>query len=133
LNVESWKPEDIAIYRRAFEQRAQARLRKKEELRLRARQAVVEAIETIALAYPTVQRVYLFGSVIRPGAFGPDSDVDIGLEGANTALCFDIWRDLEQAAPEWKLDVRSLVPDDLFSERIREKGEVIYDRSITAP
>jgi predicted nucleotidyltransferase len=65
--------------------------------------------------------------VLKAGTFRPDSDIDIGVEGANVALCFDIWRDLEQAIPEWPLDVRSLDPADAFSERVRAKGELIYE------
>ncbi|MBN1992335.1 MAG: nucleotidyltransferase domain-containing protein, partial [Anaerolineae bacterium] len=80
-----------------------------------------------------VRRVYLFGSVTRPGAFRPDSDVDIGLEGANMALCFDVWRELERAAPAWRLDVRSLEPEDLFTERVRQKGEVVYEQPASDP
>lgn len=123
-----FSPETIASYRRAFYQRVQAQFQANEQRRQQARQAVGEAIKTVIPHYPAVRRVYLFGSVTRAGAFGPDSDVDIGLEGANMALCFDIWRDLERAVPEWRLDVRSLDPEDLFAERVRQKGEPVYEQ-----
>ena len=125
--------DDIAVYRHNLHQRAQARLREREKRRQRARQVVMDAISVVAPRYPTVRRVYLFGSVTRPGAFGPDSDVDIGVEGADMALCFDIWRDSEKAAPEWELDVRSLDEDDPFAERVRQKGDLIYERAIQGP
>jgi predicted nucleotidyltransferase len=124
-----FSPETIANYRRAFQRRAQAHFQANEHRRQQARQAIAEAIKTVIPHYPTIRRVYLFGSVTRPGAFGPDSDVDIGLEGANMALCLDIWRDLERAVPAWRLDVRSLDPEDLFTERVRQKGEMVYEQS----
>ena len=123
-------PDIIANYRRTFHQRAQARFRANEERRRQARQTVLEAIVMIAPRYPNVQRVYLFGSIIRPGAFRLDSDIDLGVEGADMALCFQLWRDLEQAVTEWMLDVRSLEDDDPFSQRVRLKGEVVYERAI---
>lgn len=134
MQSRTWlSPEVIVNYRNAFDQRARARLQANEKQRQQARQAVREAIYTVAPRYPTVWRVYLFGSVIRPGAFGADSDVDVGIEGANMALCFDIWRDLEQAVSEWNLDVRSLDNQDAFARRIRQKGELVYERSVTNP
>ena len=122
--------EDVTTYRRNLHHRAQARLREKEKRRQRARQVVGDAVPVVVARYPTVRRVYLFGSVTRPGAFGPDSDVDIGVEGASMALCLDIWRDLEKAVPEWQLDVRSLRKGDPFSERVCQKGELVYERAI---
>jgi predicted nucleotidyltransferase len=116
-------------YRRAFWQREQIRFQEKEKRRQNAKRAVYHAVEPVISHYPTVQRVYLFGSVLKPGAFDADSDIDIGVEGADTALCFDIWRELEQAIPEWTLDVRSLDSEDTFAERVRRKGELIYEQS----
>jgi hypothetical protein len=49
------------------------------------------------------------------------------------ALCFDIWRDLEQIVTDWNLDVRALKPEELFTQRIRQKGELVYEQSVSAP
>jgi hypothetical protein len=46
------------------------------------------------------------------------------------ALCFDIWRDLESVILEWSLDVRPMDGDDLFAERVRQKGELVYVQSV---
>lgn len=122
-------PAMLARYRRGFKQREQARFEAGEKRREAAKQNVGQAIEVISDRYPTIQRVYLFGSILKPGRFRPASDIDIGIEGANTALCLDIWRDLERAIPNLSLDVRSLDPQDLFSERVWQKGELIYERA----
>lgn len=120
---------EIARYRQSFQQRAQKRLAAREEQRAQARQAARNAITTVMPRYPMVQRVYLFGSVVRPGAFRSSSDIDVGIEGADMALCFDIWRDLEREAAGRQFDVRPLEPEDPFSERVRQRGELIYDQT----
>jgi len=44
------------------------------------------------------------------------------------AECFDLWRDLEHILTKWTLDVRALYPGDYFSESIRRRGVIIYER-----
>ncbi len=127
----SISPEVMADYRRTFQKRSKARFQAREKRRQQAKQAAFDAIDKVIPHYPLVQRVYLFGSVITSGVFSENSDVDVGIEGVDMALCFDIWRDLERAAPEWTFDVRSLDPDDPFSERVRQKGELVYEWSNT--
>jgi len=122
-------PEVTKKYRQAFKQRQQQRFEAAENRRLQAKQAAHKAIHNILVHYPSIRRVYLFGSVLTPGAFKDSSDIDVGIEGADMALCFDIWRDLEQAAPTWRFDVRPLEPEDPFSKRVRQRGELIYDRT----
>lgn len=124
---------EIARYRQSFQQRAQKRLAAHEERREQARQAARNAITIVMPRYPMVQRVYLFGSVVRPGAFRSSSDIDVGIEGADMALCFDIWRDLERTAAGWQFDVRLLESEDPFSERVRQKGEVVYEHATESP
>lgn len=124
----SFSSEEIAKYRRAFQQREQQRYHESEKQRHAARQIVCDAIAITMPHYPTVRRVYLFGSVTKPGAFRSDSDIDIGVEGVDVAVCFGIWRDLERIVKEWLLDVRSLDPDNPFSLRVRQQGELIYER-----
>jgi len=126
----SLSADEIARYRQSFQQRAERRLATKEKQREKARQAACDAIETVMPDYPSVQQVYLFGSVITPGVFKDSSDIDVGIEGADMALCFDIWRDLERVVSNWQFDVRPLESEDPFSERIRQKGELVYERSV---
>ncbi len=125
-------PEVLRAYRSAFRQRMEAQRYAREELRARARQAARTAIVAVFPHYPAVRRAYLFGSVTRPGAFGPRSDVDIGLEGGDIGLCLQIWRDLEKIVPAWQFDVR-LLDDDWFAERTRNKGELVYERATADP
>jgi predicted nucleotidyltransferase len=82
-------------YRESWRER-EARRRAEAEAR---RAAAERAIQAVTPRYPGIRRVYLFGSVLRPGAFRPDSDIDVGVEGDDGHGLFDFWRELEAAAP----------------------------------
>ncbi|MEA3340127.1 MAG: nucleotidyltransferase domain-containing protein [Chloroflexota bacterium] len=118
----------ISAYRRAFEERERQKMTRRERRRLEALAAIEQAVRVTASSYPAIRRVYLFGSITRPSTFRSSSDIDVAVEGLGAGRCFDLWRDLERAAPGWTLDVRSLRQRDYFSDRIRERGMVVYER-----
>jgi hypothetical protein len=118
----------MQAYRQGFQQRERVRFQSREIGRQQAQRAAKAAILAVSPNYLAVQWVYLYGSILEPGWFRKDSDINVGIVGADMALCFDIWRDLERQASVWAFDVRPLELDDPFSERIREKGELIYER-----
>lgn len=116
-------------YRESWREREARRRAEAEARRAAAQEAVERAIRTVAPRYPGIRRVYLFGSVLRPGVFRPDSDIDVGVEGDDGHGLFDFWRELEAAAPGWAFDVRPLDPEDPFSQRVQERGRLIYERT----
>lgn len=122
-------PDQIEAYRRAFQQRQRRALDDREKRRHEALQAVQDRAAAILVAYPSVQRAYLFGSIVRPGAFYPTSDIDIALEGTTAADYFAVWRDLEQALPEWIIDVREITGHSPFADLIRDTGVLVYERT----
>lgn len=127
-------PEAIAKYRKTFYQREQTRHQANVERQQQTKQIVIQALNQVMQNYPMVKRVYLFGSMTRPENFRADSDIDLGVEdgtSVNMATCFNIWRDMERAVPGRAFDVRLLEKDDLFSVRVREKGDLIYERATT--
>ncbi len=92
-------------------------------------QALLAASQAIVPRFPNVHRVYLFGTVLRPGAFRSTSDVDVAVEGKLRAEdYFALWRALERAARGWPIDLVELERDVRFADRIRERGMVIYER-----
>ncbi len=131
-NRSFWLPEEMAAYRQSFQRREQSRFQAGETRRKRARQAIHNAIQSIAPHYVVVRRVYLFGSITRPGTFSPRSDIDLGIDGGDMALCFKLWRALEKIIQDWPLDVRQLRNDDLFSERVRLK-RATYEMGFHTP
>ena len=121
--------EEMAVHREAFWAREERTWAERERLRQEVLKEVQQAVCTVASRYPVLCRVYLFGSVIRPGAFRPDSDIDVAVDGLDMGACFDLWRDLERAMPGWTLDVRALSDADSFSERVRQRGILVYERN----
>ncbi|MGH2521761.1 MAG: nucleotidyltransferase domain-containing protein [Anaerolineales bacterium] len=120
---------DIAAARRNLQARAERERSKREARRAAAERAVTEAVQGVAAGFPTVTRVFLFGSVIRDNAFRADSDVDVAVEGLGVADYFPIWRAIEEAAPDWLIDVRDITQSSAFADRVRATGKLIYERS----
>jgi hypothetical protein len=70
--------EDFSILLRNRQHRRSAL----EKHRLSVLEAVFAALETLSDQYAW-EEAYLFGSLTRPGCFGPESDVDIAIAGLN--------------------------------------------------
>ena len=119
---------DVAACRRSFFAREERARAKRELRRQAALKAATDAIDSIVAGYPAVRRAYLFGSVLRQGAFRPRSDIDIAVKGIDAAGFFALWRDLEEAIPDWAVDLRDLVPGSHFARRVQDGGRLIYDR-----
>lgn len=124
----AWTPEEIAAARDALQRRREAEYRAREERRQRALQALREAALKVFPRFATVRRAYLFGSVTYPGQMGLHSDVDVAVEGnLSPEDYFALWRALEEASGE-TIDLVELTGDVPFAQRVRESGEVIYER-----
>jgi len=122
---------DVNACRESFIARLEKRFSDGERRRQDALETALNATAAILPRYSTVRRAYLFGSVLRSGAFRLDSDIDIAVEGIKAPDYFALWHDLEEAMPEWTVDLRDLVPGSEFSLRVRAKGHLIYEREDT--
>ena len=119
---------DIAAVRHNLQARAERERAGREARRAATERAVSEAVQKAIVNFPSVKRVFLFGSVIRPNAFRSDSDVDVAIEGLGVADYFSIWRAIEEAAPGWTIDVRDITQPSDFAERVRATGKTVYER-----
>lgn len=74
-----------------------------------------------------VDRVYLFGSIIQPDKFRPDSDIDVAVEGLAEGDYFPALAALNNRTPFW-VDLVTLenAPKSL-EERVRREGVLIYE------
>jgi predicted nucleotidyltransferase len=117
---------NIRAARQAFQARLQKDLAEREASRERALKAVRAVAPQIIARYSTVKTAYLFGSILRSGAFRVDSDIDIAVKGASAEDYFALWHDLEDALPDWFIDLRDLPPDTFFTRWVYETGEKIY-------
>jgi predicted nucleotidyltransferase len=111
----------------------QARREQQHQVAEQRRQAVIQtvraAVGMVLPRFSRVQRAYLFGSALRPAALRTKSDVDVAIEGTLDAEeYFALWRELERAAAGWPIDLVELDDDLPFAARVREKGELIYER-----
>jgi predicted nucleotidyltransferase len=118
---------DIAACRESFAAREERKFAEREKRRQAALKAATSALNAILPRYGKVRRAYLFGSVVRTGAFRLDSDVDVAVEGVEAADYFALWRDLEGTMPDWPVDLRDLVPGTHFAERVQMEGHLIYE------
>jgi predicted nucleotidyltransferase len=107
-------------YERERRRRAQRNAEQQQWLR-HAREAILRLVEH----YPEVRRVYIFGSLVKPGRFRPDSDIDVAVECDTIETESAFWRALEQELKR-VVAVRPLV--DAIAETVADCGELIYER-----
>jgi len=106
----------------------------REQRRQSALQAARSAVRSVLPRFPGVGRAFLFGSVSCPGAWRSSSDIDIAIEGHLSAEdYFALWRELEQAASGWAIDLIELDQASRFAVRVRESGELVYERTDPEP
>ena len=117
---------DIQGARQSLKARLQKNFEEREAARKKALKSVLAKAPAIVAKYPAVKSAYLFGSILRSGAFRADSDIDIAIEGGSAEDYFALWHDLEDALPDWSIDLRDLPPNTRFTQRIYERGEKIY-------
>jgi predicted nucleotidyltransferase len=99
--------------------------------RLSAREALREqklgearaAIRRLAPRYPAVRRVYLFGSLLRPGRFHEASDIDVALECDDLEVETPFGRALEEEL-HTAVDLRPF--KGAIVEAVRDGGERVY-------
>jgi predicted nucleotidyltransferase len=118
---------DIYACREHLRQREEKAYLEREQRRQAAREAILAALQGILPHYPTLEQVYLFGSVTRIGAFQADSDIDLAVTGISAEEYFALWRDLEAALADWRIDLRELDQTSYFGQRVRQQGELIYE------
>lgn len=85
-------------------------------------------IEELAERFPTIQRLWLFGSLLQSERFHVRSDVDVAVEPPDTpellqlAAALETWLDCS-------CDVIPLQAETSLGEFIRRTGQCIYERS----
>ncbi|MEW6753466.1 MAG: hypothetical protein AB1505_21155 [Candidatus Latescibacterota bacterium] len=120
---------DVVACRASLRLRCQQQERAREEVRQQVLQAARWAASTVLPHHAGVRRAFVFGSVLRSGGVRAPGDVDLALEcelGADGY--FAVWRDLERALAPWPLHVVELREDEPFSLRVRNAGELVYER-----
>jgi predicted nucleotidyltransferase len=123
---------DIASARAQWYKRESLRRIEAEEQRNIALGKAMEAVQAVLPHYPSIQRAYLFGSIIRPGAFYHYSDIDIAVDHASPDDYWATWRDLERQLPGWTVDFRVMADDPVFASMVENAGSLVYERETAA-
>jgi uncharacterized protein len=126
--VEKWQG-SIEPYRRSLHARLERRQTEREAARQKALAAATAVIPQLAAMWPSIERVYLFGSILRPGAFHKWSDIDVAVAGITPEAYFGFWKALEEALPNWLIDLRDIDTPSLFSDRVKQNGVLLYVRA----
>jgi predicted nucleotidyltransferase len=116
---------DLDAIRRYHRAREEKRRSQREAHRLDWLERARTAILLVAPHSPAIQRVYLFGSLVQPGRFRPDSDIDVAIECTDLAAESKFWRALEQKLRR-DVDVRPW--EEPIISAVKVYGEKIYER-----
>lgn len=122
-------PGDDAIYRYHVERERRLR-RQKERTRRQWYDQVRDAVRRLAPAHPAVKRVYVFGSLVRPGHFHRASDVDLAVDCEDLEAESRFWRALER---DLRRDVDLRPRRGPVADAVESYGKLLYEREVPRP
>jgi predicted nucleotidyltransferase len=118
------------VYRESYLRREQERHRRREDLREEVVGQVREAVARLAPGEPAIRAVYAFGSLLQPGRFRPDSDVDLAVDCDDPEAESRLWRALEEALGR-AVDLRPR--QGAVARAVATAGELCYAREAARP
>jgi predicted nucleotidyltransferase len=119
---------DLETVRQYYHERDARRRASREAERQRWLQRVRDVVPRLALHYPGVRRLYLFGSLVQSGRFRADSDIDLAVECDTPETESALWRALEREL-ERDVDLRPLT--GAIVDAVADGGELLYGRQDT--
>ncbi|HAS84083.1 MAG TPA: hypothetical protein DCS43_15735 [Verrucomicrobia bacterium] len=114
--------------RQRLEEREQTVLNRNAKLQQQANEEANAMVALIARNY-NPRRIYQWGSLLRPGAFKPYSDIDIAIEGVTDAERFFGLLGEVQTLSRFPLDIvqlEKIAPE--YADDIRRHGKIVYER-----
>jgi predicted nucleotidyltransferase len=112
-------------YREYHARRDRELRQEREALRLEVLERTREAVRRSAPFFPAIRAVYLFGSLLQPGRFRPNSDVDVAIDCDDVEMETPFWRMLEE---ELRRDVDLRPRIGAVARAVEEEGERCYER-----
>jgi predicted nucleotidyltransferase len=112
-------------YREYHARRERELRQEREALRLAVLEKTREAVGRSAPLFPAIRAVYLFGSLLQPGRFRPDSDVDVAIDCDDIEMETPFWRMLEEALQR---DVDLRPRTGAVARAVEQGGELCYAR-----
>lgn len=102
----------------------------REVLRRGVLDRVKAAIRQRAPEFPAIRAAYLFGSILQPGRFHAESDVDVAIDCDDLESETPFWRALETAL-ERNVDLRPR--EGSIARAVEDYGELVYEREVPDP
>lgn len=99
----------------------------REGLRLEVLEKARDAVRRSAPVFPAIRAVYLFGSLLQPGRFRRDSDVDVAIDCDDIEVETPFWRMLEEALQR-DVDLRPRI--GAIARAVEQGGELCYEREV---
>lgn len=116
---------------REYHARRERQLREEREaLRLEVLERAREAVRQSASRFPAIRTVWLFGSVLQPGRFRPDSDVDVAVDCDDIESETPFWRELEESLTR-DVDLRPRIGP--VAVAVKDYGELCYQKEGPGP
>jgi predicted nucleotidyltransferase len=99
----------------------------REALRLEILERARMVIRQRAPELPAIRAAYLFGSLLQPGRFHPESDVDVAIDCDDVESETPFWRALEREL-ERNVDLRPR--EGPIAQAVEDYGELVYERQV---
>ena len=116
----------IAVYKEEFRRRQERQLAERERARQNTLTVTILKLREIGRRHAaSVSRFFVFGSLIYPGRFGSNSDIDVAVEWQQKGDYFGLWREIEEEL-DCEIDFREL-GDNSFSQHVRDRGLIVYE------
>jgi predicted nucleotidyltransferase len=107
--------------------REQALREERESLRREVLDQARSAIGRLAPRFPSIRAAYLFGSILAPGRFHPESDVDVAIDNDDLTTETPFWRALED---ELRRNVDLRPRQGAVARAVEDSGERCYERKV---
>lgn len=123
-------PSSLQAFREYHLGRDAAKLARREAHRREVLARVREVVTRVAPTHPAIRAVYLFGSLLEPGRFSSESDIDLAVDCDDLAAETPFWRDLEKALSR-NVDLRPR--EGAVARAVAAYGERCYAREADSP
>ncbi len=128
--LERMNEADLRPYREYHARRESELRQEREALRLEVLERARAAVRQSAPLFPAIRAVYLFGSLLQPGHFQPNSDVDVAVDSDDIEVETPFWRRLEEALQR-DVDLRPRI--GAVARAVEQGGELCYEREVSGP
>ena len=116
---------------REYHARRERELREEREaFRLGVLERARDAIRRSAPRFPAIRAAWLFGSILQPGRFRPDSDIDVAVDCDDIEVEAPFWRELEESLKR-DVDLRPRIGP--IASAVEDYGELCYERETAGP